>query len=60
MPKDEGDNVISDAEYDHLHKSDGRWYETKDEGGNIVKRDSGGNELYYNPKSGERKVVSTR
>ncbi len=58
MPKDEWDNVISDAEYDHIYHGGG-WYNTKDEWGNIVKKDDKGNQLDYDPKTGKNTIVKT-
>jgi hypothetical protein len=43
MPKDEWGNIISDAEYDHIYRTNGDWYTSKDEFGNIIQVDEHGN-----------------
>lgn len=43
MPKDEFDNVISEEEYDHIYRTNGQWYTSKDEWGNIIEVDEHGN-----------------
>lgn len=43
MAKDEWGNIISDAEYDHIYRTNGRWYPSKDEWGNIIEVDDHGN-----------------
>lgn len=43
MPKDEWGNIISESEYNHIYHSNGIWFPTKDEFGNIIHKDENGN-----------------
>jgi len=60
MPKDSWGNIISEGEYDHNYRSDGEWHNTKDEFGNIVKRDENGNESNYDHKTGKNYITSSK
>jgi len=50
-------NIVSDVEYDHMYGSSGSIFPVKDEWGNIVDVDDRGNQLYVDPKTGERTWV---